>query len=153
MTTHQTDTLVNEPSPEDLALDYLGTIQTWCIKRKARRKQVVNGAPSPRAFDVLQAQAIMDCAREDLPAREFDALRSVVEHYRSSSRRGGTTGETYPPTAWSMYYVQCVLCDSTKRRHFRGGKCTGCWRATHELRSRVESLQHAGSDKPTNEET
>lgn len=140
-------------SQEELAHQYLRHIEMWCIRRKAKRKQAVKGAPSPRAFDVLQAQAVMDAAKRDLDEKHFNALKAAVEHYRSSSMRGGQGEAKLPPTAWSMYYEKCILCKSTKRRHYRGGKCTGCWRATHELRDRVRALQRVSTDNSTIEET
>ena len=149
MATPSTDSL----DTEDIAIQYLDHIQKWCIKQKKQRRRATPDARPPHAFDELQAQAVLECARNDLPEKEFNALVSVVEHYRSSSRVGGTHSERLPATAWSMYYIKCVLCDDTRRRHFRGGKCTGCWRATHELRSRVVSLQRVSADNPTIEET
>lgn len=137
---------------EELARQYLRHIEMWCIRRKARRKQAVKGAPSPRAFDVLQAQAIMDAASRDLDEKHFGALKAAVEHYRSSSSLGRHDATLLPPTAWSMNYEKCILCKSTKRRHYRGGKCTGCWRATHELRDRVKALQCANAANSTIEE-
>ena len=132
---------------EELAQQYLKHIDLWCIKRKAKRKQSIQGAPSARAYDVLQAQAVMSCAKEDLPTKEYLALEMLVEHYRTSSRVGKKGARVLPPTAWSMHYDKCVLCDSTKRRHFRGGKCTGCWRATQELSSRIKALMPQASTK------